>query len=103
MSTRARLDPRPAVRQSVAALALLPALLPSHLLVEANTDRRSVMTLTSLVIIGALLVCTVGYLFRRTRGMDHPTPDELEMAGAGHGPDAADAHGAPGGVGESHH
>lgn len=103
MSKHRRFDPRPGVRQGFAALALLPVLLPSQVLADASADRLSVMTLTTLVVAGSLLVCTVGYLFRRTRGMDHPTPDQLEMAGSGHGPDAADAHGAPGGVGETHH
>ena len=108
----------PALRRRVTALAaLLLALLPGAALAQeagASNDRNDVILLTSLVVAGSLLLCAVGYLYRRARGMDHPTPDELEMQG-GHGHDdhgddglavpahAEAEHGSPAAAGSSGH
>lgn len=70
-----------------------------RVLVEDAERRRAmgqtaeVMIWTSVAVILTLAACTIGYAYRRMRGMDHPTPDELEMMGGGHG---ADEHGAAG-------
>lgn len=51
-----------------------------------------VMLWTGLVVVLSLAACAVGYAYRRMRGMDHPTPDELEMMGGSHDEHAAPAH-----------
>jgi hypothetical protein len=37
------------------------------------------MIVTAVVSILALIACAIGYAWRRMEGMDHPTPDELQM------------------------
>jgi hypothetical protein len=76
-------------------LALLPAVAAAQE-AESTSDRDRVMWWTVLTAIGALLLAAVGYAYRRMRGMDHPTPDELEMMGGHHGghDQSAAEHGA---------
>lgn len=83
-------------------LALLPGATSAQPL--GGSERDEVLWGTTAAVLVALLLCAVGYAYRRSQGMDHPTPDELEMAGHGHGHDdddhdAADAH--TGGRGET--
>lgn len=91
----------PHLSRLTALSALLLALLPGAALAQevgASSDRNGVILLTSLVVVGSLLLCAVGYLYRRARGMDHPTPDEIEMMGGhGHGDEdhAADSLAVP--------
>ena len=64
------------------------------------SNTGEVMLWTALVVVLSLAACAVGYAYRRMSGMDHPTPDELEMMGGGHGHDehaeaGHDAHAAP--------
>lgn len=68
-------------------LAVLASLAPRGAFAQTgqSSDRDGVMIWTSVVVVGALLLTSVGYLYRRMRGMDHPTPDEIEMADGGHG------------------
>lgn len=76
-------------------LALLPAIAAAQE-AESTTDRDRVMWLTALVAVGTLTLAAIGYAYRRMRGMDHPTPDELEMMGGHHGghDQSAAEHGA---------
>jgi hypothetical protein len=76
-------------------LAFLPAVAAAQEVGESS-DRDRVMWWTALVSIGALVLAAVGYAYRRMRGMDHPTPDELEMMGGHHGghDESAAEHGA---------
>jgi hypothetical protein len=74
-------------RRLIAAGSALLALLPAAAFAQdagGADDRDYVMIVTGAVIVLSLLACAVGYLYRRERGMDHPTPDEIEMMG-GHG------------------
>jgi ABC-type nickel/cobalt efflux system permease component RcnA len=71
-------------------IALLPgAALAQDSAISPDSDR--VMIWTAIVSILALIACAIGYAWRRMQGMDHPTPDELEMMGA-HGHDEHDEH-----------
>ena len=80
--------------RSVGALAaVLLALLPGAAFAQEawTEDRNEVILLTSVIVVLSLALCAVGYLYRRARGMDHPTPDEIEMMG-GHGHGGDDHH-----------
>ena len=71
-----------------ASLALLPRAAFAQETVTTS-DRDRVMLWTAIAVVLSLLACAVGYAYRRMHGMDHPTPDELEMMGGhGHGDDA---------------
>jgi hypothetical protein len=76
-----------------AALAgAIGALLPGAAFAQESAiapDRNEVMIVTVVVSILALIACAIGYAWRRMQGMDHPTPDELEMMGS-HGHDEHD-------------
>jgi hypothetical protein len=80
----------------VAALAgLVAALTPAAAFAADGTTRDRVMIWTTVVVLLTLFLCAVGYGYRRLRGMDHPTPDEIEMMSAaehGHGEHAGAAH-----------
>ncbi len=65
------------------SLALLPCVASAQE-TAATSDRNRVMLWTAIAVALSLIVCAVGYAYRRMHGMDHPTPDELEMMG-GHG------------------
>ena len=67
--------------------AVLLALLPGTALAQevGGDDRDRVMLWTLVAVVLSLVAASVGYAYRRTRGMDHPTPDELEMMNAEHG------------------
>jgi len=88
--------------------AIAVALAPVSALAADGADRDTAMIWTTAVVVLSLFACAVGYAYRRMRGMDHPTPDELEMAG-GHGhddhdealhPHAAAEHAVPGAAGQ---
>jgi hypothetical protein len=66
-----------------APLALLPGVAFAQ---EATgtSDRDRVMIWTAVAAALALIAAAIGYAWRRMQGMDHPTPDELEMMGDGH-------------------
>jgi hypothetical protein len=51
------------------------------------TDTGEVILWTVIAVVLSLAACAVGYAYRRMRGMDHPTPDEIEMMSGGHGHD----------------
>jgi hypothetical protein len=71
-----------------ALVAAMLALLPSVALAqeaETTSDRDRVMLWTAIASIVALILAAIGYAYRRMHGMDHPTPDELEMMGGHHG------------------
>lgn len=73
-----------------AALALLPGVGFAQE-AASSPDRSWVMIWTAVIAVLALAACAIGYAWRRMQGMDHPTPDELEMMGDGHGEDAEHA------------
>jgi H+/gluconate symporter-like permease len=82
---------------AAAIVAAVLALAPSVALAQeagGTSDRDRVMIWTAVVSIIALVACAIGYAYRRMRGMDHPTPDELEMMGhdGHHDESAAEAH-----------
>ena len=73
-------------RAWAALAAASAALLPASAYAASASERRTVMLGTTVAIVIALALCAVGYAYRRVRGMDHPTPDELQMMGGdGHG------------------
>jgi hypothetical protein len=76
-------------RLTAALAGLLAALLPASAFAATSPDSDRVIIWTTTVVLISLFLCAVGYGYRRMRGMDHPTPDELEMAG-GHGHDEHD-------------
>lgn len=68
------------VRRALTA-ALLLALTPSVALAQEGPDsgtRNEVILWTIVAVLLSLLVSSVGYLYRRSQGLDHPTPDEVE-------------------------
>jgi deferrochelatase/peroxidase EfeB len=78
-------------------VALGFALAPAAALAQeagGTSDRDRVMIWTAVVSVIALVACAIGYAYRRMRGMDHPTPDELEMMGhdGHHDQSAAEGH-----------
>ena len=81
------------LRGAAVVVAAILAAIPSTALAANGSDRQTVMIWTTVAIVVTLLLATIGYAYRRVRGMDHPTPDELQMMGGdGHGDDAhADA------------
>jgi hypothetical protein len=62
-----------------AAIALLPGAALAQDPSSISPDRNGVMIVTAVVSILALIACAIGYAWRRMEGMDHPTPDELQM------------------------
>jgi len=64
-------------------LAILPGIAAAQE-AEGTSDDDRVMLWTAVASIGALVLAAIGYAYRRMRGMDHPTPDELEMMGGHH-------------------
>jgi hypothetical protein len=63
-------------------LALLPGVASAQQV--STPDRDRVMIWTAVAAVLALIACAIGYAWRRMEGMDHPTPDELEMMGDDH-------------------
>jgi hypothetical protein len=84
-----------------AAAATVAALIPSIASAQAlpEPQRYEVMIWTATIAVLALSACAVGFAYRRMRGMDHPTPDEIELMG-GHG--HSDDHGEGDGEAPSH-
>jgi hypothetical protein len=85
---------RRAWRRFAVLSSVIVALLPGAALAQESAispDRTEVMIVTAVVSILALIACAIGYAWRRMQGMDHPTPDELEMMGS-HGHDEHDEH-----------
>ncbi|MGH2587391.1 MAG: hypothetical protein ACRDJE_20945 [Dehalococcoidia bacterium] len=78
---------------TAAVLAVCAALLPGVAAAQevTSSDQDEVMIWTAVVSVLALLACAVGYAYRRMRGMDHPTPDELQMM-EDHGPSGHGEH-----------
>jgi len=76
--------------------AVTAALLPAGASAQELGDlhRNGVMIWTAVVCGLALVACAIGYGYRRMNGMDHPTPDEIEMMG-GHGHGDGDHDGQP--------
>jgi hypothetical protein len=62
-----------------ATVAMLPGAALAQEPSSISPDRTAVMVVTAVVATLALIVCAIGYAWRRMQGMDHPTPDELEM------------------------
>ena len=62
-----------------AAVALLPGAALAQEPSSISPDRVEVMVVTAVVASLALIACAIGYAWRRMQGMDHPTPDELQM------------------------
>lgn len=85
-----------AFRWTVALLGAALALAPGAALAQeagGSPDRNVIMIWTAIVSVLALVACAIGYAWRRMEGMDHPTPDELEMMGGhGHGGDDESEH-----------
>jgi hypothetical protein len=87
---------RRSLRRAAALAGATAALLPGAALAQESAfspDRDGVMIWTTIACVLALAACAIGYAWRRMQGMDHPTPDELEMMG-GHGHDDQDEHAA---------
>lgn len=87
---------RRALRRVATLAGATAALLPGAAFAQESPlapDRDQVMIWTTIACILALVACAIGYAWRRMQGMDHPTPDELEMMG-GHGHDEHDEHAA---------
>ncbi|MGD9894794.1 MAG: hypothetical protein AB7R89_33540 [Dehalococcoidia bacterium] len=84
---------RPLRRIAVLTSAIV-ALLPGAAFAQESAispDSDQVMIVTAVVSVLALIACAIGYAWRRMQGMDHPTPDELEMMGS-HGHDEHEEH-----------
>jgi hypothetical protein len=82
--------PRSLLRSRLAAAlaGLAAALAPAAAFAADGSDRNRVMIWTTVVVLITLFLAAVGYGYRRLRGMDHPTPDEIEMMSSaqhGHG------------------
>lgn len=62
-----------------ATIAMLPGVALAQDPSSISPDRNGVMIVTAVVASLALIACAIGYAWRRMQGMDHPTPDELQM------------------------
>jgi hypothetical protein len=89
--------PRSLLRSRLAAAlaGLVAALAPVAAFADDGSTRDRVMIWTTVVVLLTLFLCGVGYAYRRLRGMDHPTTDEIEMMSSAehpHGEHAAAGH-----------